>query len=101
MFGSLGLGNTEVLIAPGDSGGPGLLPVGSQWYVAGVHPFDSCSRNTCPSTSSFGEVGGDISVFAQAAWLQSVVGPVPEPHSYAMLLLVLGAMMALTKRRPR
>ena len=100
-FGSFGLGSSEVLIAPGDSGGPGLVLAGDRWFVAGVHSFDSCSRNTCPVNSSFGEVAGDVSVFAQAAWLQSVAGPVPEPHSYAMLLLGLGLIAGISTRRSR
>ena len=105
-FGSTGLGNAEVLIAAGDSGGPGLVLVGGTYYLAGVHSFDSCSRRTCPVNSSFGEVGGDISVFDQAAWLQSVmsasVTAVPEPQTYALLLgglLVVGAAARRAKGR--
>lgn len=98
-FGSLGLGSAEAFIAPGDSGGPSLIQLGGQWLVAGVHSFSSCRFSTCPINSSFGEVGGDTSVSAQAAWLQSVVGPVPEPHSYAMLLLGLGLIAGMSKRR--
>ena len=98
-FGSLGLGSAEVLIAPGDSGGPGLIEAGGHWYVAGVHSFDSCSRGTCPINSSFGEVAGDISVFGQSAWLQSVTAPVPEPETYAMLMAGLGLVAAFAMRR--
>ena len=98
-FGSSGLGATEVMIAPGDSGGPGLIQVGGQWYVAGVHSFDSCSRGTCPINSSFGEVGGDISVFGQMVWLQSVVTAVPEPESYAMMLTGLVLLATVVRRR--
>ena len=99
-LGSTGLGAAEAFIASGDSGGPGLIQVNGQWYVAGVHSFDSCSRRTCPIDSSFGEVAGDISVFGQSAWLRSV-SAVPEPSAYAMLLAGLGLVAAFAARRQR
>ena len=98
MIGSTGLGSAqEAFIASGDSGGPSLVEVNGAWLVAGVHSFSSCTRFTCPVNSTFGEVAGDTSVFAQAAWLQSVA-VVPEPHEYAMLLAGLGLLGFMRRR---
>lgn len=98
-FGSSGLGSaSEVFIAAGDSGGPGLIDVNGTLAVAGVHSFSSCTRFTCPVNSTFGEVAGDTSVFANSAWLQSVLA-VPEPDTYALLLAGLGLLGFIAKRR--
>ena len=98
-FGSTGLGGAlEVFIASGDSGGPSLLDVNGILMVAGVHSFSSCTRFTCPVNSTFGEVGGDTSVFANSAWLQSVLA-VPEPDAYALMLAGLGLLGFIAKRR--
>ncbi len=97
-YGNRGLGVEEAFIAPGDSGGPGLIDVNGQWYVAGVHSFASCFTQGCTVNSSFGEVGGDTSVLGQSAWLRSVTA-VPEPGTYAMLLAGLRLVVAVAARR--
>jgi len=96
---NFGTGTTEVLIAPGDSGGPTFL--GGR--IVGVHsfggtfgqPFDINSL----LDSSFGELGGDTRVALHAAWIDSVVGPVPEPETWALLLAGLGIVAAAARRR--
>jgi hypothetical protein len=103
-FGSAGLGTSEVMIAPGDSGGPSLLQIGSTWTVVGVHSFDSCTFGNCPVNSSFGETGADIALFdsTNAAWLQSViVVAVPEPEMPAMFTAGLVVLGVAARRRAR
>ncbi len=70
----LGLGNLEVLTAPGDSGGPTLV----NGRIAGVTSFSAIASggtgDSVPgSNSSFGEFGGDTRVSTQASWIDSVV----------------------------
>lgn len=94
----LGTGPTEVLIAPGDSGGPTFL----DGLLVGVHsfggtfgqPFDINSL----LDSSFGELGGDTRIANYAGWIDSITAPVPEPHAYAMLVAGL-ALVGWTRRR--
>ena len=69
---NLGLGNAEVLTAPGDSGGPSLL----NGLIAGVTSFHSQPLQGDIDglvNSSFGELGGDTRVSVFAGWIDSVV----------------------------
>lgn len=102
QFGSTGLGGSEAMIASGDSGGPSLLQVNGTWMVVGVHSSEGCtSRQSCPVNSSFGETGADISIYGNAAWLQSVIVAVPEPQAFAMLALGLAVVGGFARRRQR
>lgn len=89
-------GPDAVMIAPGDSGGGSLLNVNGTWEIVGVHDFTSCSTPGCTASSTFGNYGGDTSVYADAAFLNAVL--VPEPATAA--LLVAGIAAALVRRRP-
>jgi hypothetical protein len=94
-----GTGSTEVLIAPGDSGGPTFF----NGLLIGVHsfggtfgqPFDINSL----LDSSFGELGGDTRIANYAGWIDSVTAPVPEPRAYLLLLAGLGLVGAICRRR--
>jgi hypothetical protein len=70
----LGLGNAEVMTAPGDSGGPTLL----DGKITGVTSFRTTASggvgDATPGTnSSFGEIGGDTRVSVFASWIDSVI----------------------------
>ncbi len=104
LFGSLGLGSSfEAIIAPGDSGGASLVYVDGEWYLAGVHSFIGCLSPSCTIDSSFGEYAGDVSVYAQLAWLQgyAVAAAVPEAQTLALFLAGLGLILPLARRRVR
>jgi hypothetical protein len=100
-FGSKGLGASEALIAPGDSGGASFVYVNGEWELVGVHSFISCVTNGCTIDSSYGEVAGDVSVASQSAWLLSYlsVSAVPEPQAWAMLFSGIGLLAGIVRRR--
>ena len=84
-----GMGDEEVGIAPGDSGGPGFI--GGK--IAGVHSFGftyfcggltgNVPDVTCGLDSSYGEMSGDARVSVNAPWIDfqvenGVDTPIPE-----------------------
>ena len=84
-----GFGDSEVGIAPGDSGGPGFV----DGKIAGVHSFGftyfcggltgNVPDVTCGLDSSYGEMAGDARVSANAGWIDAQVNdgvstPIPE-----------------------
>ena len=107
-FGSLGLGTaSEVMIAPGDSGGPAFIQSAGVYRIVGVNTVSGCatpntdSDGTCaqsPSVtnSSFGELGGAIRVSLHADWIDSIVD-VPEPST--LTLIGVGLLVTALKLR--
>lgn len=100
------LGDDEVLIDGGDSGGASLI----DGMVAGVHSFGTtlsasfCNRfiskpdTLCGNNSSFGEVAGDTNVSLYWDWIRAAAG-IPEPSSIALLGAVLFGLTATRRRR--
>jgi hypothetical protein len=87
----------DVMIAPGDSGGGSLIDVAGTWEIVGVHDFIACMTNGCTANSSYGQYGGDTSVYADQTWIDSVV---PEPAPASILVVALG-LLGLTRVRRR
>lgn len=105
----LGLGPMEVGSGPGDSGGPTFL----DGKIAGVTSFGLTFRDLqdangnytlcsavnpdilCGINSTFGEFSGDTRVSAHRQWILSTI---PEPETYAMMLLGLGAIGWVARR---
>ena len=111
VFCDLGRGEREVGVAGGDSGGGAFiggkissvnsygLTFGPDWGDIGPVPCDSDPNTATPSclNSSFGEFSGYVPVEMHAAWIQSVM--VPEPETYALMLLGLAGVGAAVRRR--
>lgn len=107
-IGGLGLGSTEAMIGPGDSGGPSFVEAADgSLLLVGVHSFGARLTQARYDINnalngSYGELGGDTTLDAAAtlAWLHSVaqVSAVPEPAS-ALLLAAGGALLAARRRR--
>lgn len=104
---SLGLGADEALIAGGDSGGGDFVWTGTEWLLTGVHSWgwDVCGQvfATCDSNpginSSFGDISASTAVFSHTEWINSITTPVPEPETYALMLLGLGVLGTVSRRR--
>lgn len=85
----LGLGASELLAVPGDSGGPTFIA----GQIAGITSFA-----TGTGTGLFGEVGADTKVSAYANWILSAV---PEPQPWVLWLAGLPVLAFLAARRRR
>jgi hypothetical protein len=97
VFGSKGLGASEAMIAPGDSGGGSFVDVGGTWELVGIHDFNACVTTGCAANSSFGTIGGDVSLQADMAWIDSVVSgqaATPEPSTLVLMLVGFVALFS-------
>jgi secreted trypsin-like serine protease len=102
LFGSLGLGSSEAMIASGDSGGASFVSLSGVLYLAGVHSFGGTAGVgdvDSALNSSYGEIGGDTQIYSAAnlSWIQSVTA-VPEPSVSALLLCGLIGMGTWRRR---
>lgn len=90
-MGSTTPADLEVLIAPGDSGGPAFLPLSDgRMAVAGIHSFIAALDGV--TDSNYGDLGGYTRVAPFLPWIQSITG-IPEPSTVA--LAFMGGVAAL------
>ncbi len=99
-------GTPESLITGGDSGGGDFVWNGSEWLVTGVHSWgwQFCGGRLSPScdfsaanSGSWGDLMGSTAVYSHVDWINSVM--VPEPGTYALMLLGLVGIGAVARRR--
>lgn len=94
----IGTGDSEALIAGGDSGGGDFVWDGTRWLLSGVHSWgidvDGCAAIVDCNGSSWGDLSGSTAVFSHLAWIQA--NTVPEPGSLA---LVLASLVGFSARR--
>ena len=101
-FADTGVGPREVGIAGGDSGGPGfidgkLASVNSWGGTIGAGDFNPGLN------SSWGEFSGYVPIFIHGNWISSVLFDnmpvIPEPQTWAMLIVGFGAVGFAARRR--
>ncbi|NDP48652.1 MAG: trypsin-like serine protease [Sulfuriferula multivorans] len=92
--GSLGAG-IEAGYTGGDSGSPVFISVGGQWQIAGIANFNGTSQ-------SGGPIGGGTIVSSYIPWInEQMAAPVPEPGTWAMMLVGMGLVGAAVRVRAK
>ncbi|WP_375421104.1 PEPxxWA-CTERM sorting domain-containing protein [uncultured Sphingomonas sp.] len=102
-FCTLGLGDLEVNPAGGDSGGGAFIDgklasvtsYGMNFTLEGYGDFDGQPDN------GYGELTGYVPTFLHADFIRNAIAAVPEPATWAQMLLGFGLIGVATRRRPR
>lgn len=85
--------------AGGDSGGPALIFADGEWKVAGVMTFVGSTNGG--SFDKFGAIGGGTIIKPYIEWINTVIHPIPEAETWAMMLAGLGLIGVMARRRSR
>lgn len=95
-YGGLTLGEgIEAGYTGGDSGSPVFISVGGLWQIAGIANFNGTSNTGGP-------IGGGTIVSSYIPWIQEqMAAPVPEPRTWAMLLVGMGLVGAAVRGRAK
>lgn len=100
-------GLIESIITGGDSGGGDFVWNGSEWLVTGVHSWgwQFCGGRLTPTcdfssrnSGSWGDLMASTAVYSHVDWINSVVA-IPEPGTYALMVLGLLGVGAAARRR--
>jgi hypothetical protein len=94
--------NVETMLGGGDSGGPSFYQTSTgQYWLMGNNTF-SGNLDHSP-TGQFGDYSGGILLSSYVPWLEQVtdnrIALVPEPSTYALLLLGMGLLGFAVRRR--
>lgn len=98
-----GLGLDEVLPAPGDSGGPGLIgnriAAVSSFAARIVHSDGSTADVDSSPNWSTGELSGFTRVSVYQDWIDSQVTPIPEPSTLSLAFIAFCGITVCKYRR--
>jgi len=89
----------EAHLGGGDSGGAAFINDNGVWKIAGILTFVGSSDGK--NLDKYGAFGGGTIVAPYIDWINSVMYPVPEPETYAMMLAGLGLVGFAARRRAK
>jgi hypothetical protein len=97
--GTLGA-NREASLVTGDSGSAAFVLVNGQWQLAGINTFEATFGGGPTTSGAYGTGGGGVVLAGYTAWITSVIAaPVPEPASESLVLVGLGLLAQVFRRR--
>ncbi len=102
-FCTLGVGAREAGIAGGDSGGGAFIDgrlASVTSYSLGSSEPDMGDLGGYPN-SGYGEFSGYVPIFIHADFIRNAIAAVPEPATWAQMLLGFGLIGVVTRRRRR